>query len=424
MALGIYSRVIGLGAKPLQFDEAVNWHLAKTYALSGQVPYDPQHFHGPLFFRIVATVGLDSEFELRLPSVAAGLLLLLVCVGVAWKRAGLGAAASAAALIALDPLIVFYNRTAIHESVFAFLSLLCTFLFWYLMSVRTWKWALLTGLVCGLLAATKETFVISVLSSILPLLYMYRSKLRVPVRCLLILFVGAFISTFVAFDSFTIPFELLSGVWNWSKTGLSDSTQFQPWWFYFERVAASSPLVVFALFALVSKDTFSKYLSVQGIIAFFLYSLIPYKTPWLLMSVIAPLGLAAALQMRTVSSAFQCSAIMLCLNFMPSTTAYLQLNDTSPDVRQLASEIETHCAEFDGTCEVFIGAKWYWPLPFYLRSLQGKVYYADGPRAIPLEKFDVIVLPVDARDVSGWSRKDFRLSRVQRVGIFWRTKDL
>ena len=76
--------------------------------------FDPAYYslpHAALLKLLADSVGLD-ELTLRLPSLAAGLALLIVAPWLAWRRFGPAAAALFAALLAISPVLVLYSRVA------------------------------------------------------------------------------------------------------------------------------------------------------------------------------------------------------------------------------------------------------------------------------------------------------------------------
>ncbi len=420
IALGAYLRLSDLGAPPLQFDEGVNWYLASSANASGRIPYDAEHFHGPLFFRILAQTGLDSEAALRMPSAFAGLLALVTSVLLARRQVGWVGAAAVSALLAFDPITAFYSRLAIHESLFALLTLLFTLTLWCYGRHPRWPSGVAAGALLGLLAATKETCVVPLAATFAALMVTFRPQPKALALGLGCLMFGATLGISVGFGSVTGASEFARGLWAWMEKGISDRTQFQPWWFYPQQLFLSSPLALLGILGLFSDNQCTKYLALQGLGSLVLYSLLPYKTPWLLVSIVPVLLISLGLQAQRVVPALLCSMATVLVYCTPASTAYVRLNDSTPEVRNLAQDLRTQCGPIGPTCSVFVGAKWYWPLPFYLRDLNARITYADGPKPIPIETFDVIILPPQARALHGWTRREYTLSRVQSVSAFWR----
>jgi hypothetical protein len=115
LAVGVALRVFAIREQVVCDDELFT--LRSTLVLSYlQVFSTYQHaYHSiphTLTLQLLAdAVGLD-ELTLRLPSLVAGIGLLLVAPWVVWRRFGPAAAALFAVLLALSPALVFYSRLA------------------------------------------------------------------------------------------------------------------------------------------------------------------------------------------------------------------------------------------------------------------------------------------------------------------------
>lgn len=168
MGLALSLRVGNLGARPMHADEGNNTIIFQELYETGRYIYSPLDHHGPSLYYVTlpfvwmsgaADFNSTDEATYRAVSVACGLLLIamlwLVCDGL-----GRPALNMAAALLAVSPAFVFYNRYYIHE------PLLLVFNFGLL--AAGWRyamrphigWAIVAGLCAGLSFATKETCVI------------------------------------------------------------------------------------------------------------------------------------------------------------------------------------------------------------------------------------------------------------------------
>ena len=280
--------------------------------------------------------------------------------------------------------------------------------------------AILAGVVLGLLAATKETFVLSVISVVLALIFIR----GIPLKEVLLLhafcmFSAAALSCAFVFGQLSAGALIGSGIWEWSKKGLSDETQYQPIWFFLSLILKTSPLVLGALLLLPTKNRDIRYWLFAGFGLVFFYSLIPYKTPWLLITALPPIYIALALSLSKKRHVLIAVAVATIFSSLPFANEYLANDDTSPEVRKFSNDVIERCQKVGESCKVFVGARWYWPLPYYLKSLEGKVSYAEGPKAIPLSEYSAVILDAKASiEPSGWSREEFKLSRVQRLALY------
>lgn len=172
LSLGLFLRLNDLEERPIHADEATGARIFSQKLEGKGYTFNAQHFHGPLLSVSTSPIaGLRGErnwselslYTLRIGPVIAGILVVLS--PLLWARyIGMPAALLSAALLASSPLLVYYNRMYIHESwlcLFGMLALNCGYRL--LLNPSTLK-AVLTGLAIGLMFATKETFVISILS--------------------------------------------------------------------------------------------------------------------------------------------------------------------------------------------------------------------------------------------------------------------
>ncbi|HEX4951437.1 MAG TPA: flippase activity-associated protein Agl23 [Blastocatellia bacterium] len=155
VATAIFLRFYLLEIKPLHHDEGVNSHFLLNLANSGNYKYDPTNYHGPtLYYFSWLTLKLlgESVFALRFYPAICGVLTVILMWGL---RRGLGLVGTpvAAWSLALSPGLVYYSRDFIHESSFGFFTvgiIVCAY------NLRdSYLWFL--PVFAGLLFATKET---------------------------------------------------------------------------------------------------------------------------------------------------------------------------------------------------------------------------------------------------------------------------
>ncbi|MBU6400847.1 MAG: glycosyltransferase family 39 protein, partial [Verrucomicrobia bacterium] len=169
LCLGVALRVPQLNRRPMHNDEAVNALKFRELWEGGRYRYDPNEYHGPtLEYATLATAALtpgrgfnqltETSFRLVPVGFGLGLILLLPLLADGLGRVGAGCAA---VLTAVSPALVFYSRYYIHEMLLVFFSALVLAAAWRYTRSRTAGWSLLTGVGLGLMAATKETFVLA-----------------------------------------------------------------------------------------------------------------------------------------------------------------------------------------------------------------------------------------------------------------------
>lgn len=156
-------RLWDLPLAPFHNDEGVNGWFTTQLLRTGEWHYDPANYHGPTLFYAAALSGLLvglSDVSMRLVPAVFGLATLgLALLTRRWiGRAG---ALAAMALLAASPGMVFYSRYAIHE-----MLLVCFTLAFVVTAARWWetgrmRYMLGSAAALALMFTTKETAIIS-----------------------------------------------------------------------------------------------------------------------------------------------------------------------------------------------------------------------------------------------------------------------
>jgi len=367
LLLAIALRVAWLGIKPPHFDEGVNGYFVDQITHQGFYHYDPTNFHGPLHFYalfVSQTLFGRSIWALRLPIV----LVSTGCVGMmlAYRRFFEEPACQIAALaMAISPGMVFYGRYAIHETWLLFFLLITA---WGILGLwrdgeRRDLWAVALGGTGMIL--TKETWVIHVVAFLLaaPCLILYEKL--VPSRaesgpahdaprsgasgdwkpesgdrnakrgerkwkislgptggfkfCRTDAGIAAGVSAALIVFFYSggfLDWSSLPGFWKafvaWTQTGVKGTTGHEKdWWYWLQlmgRYELPALLGLAAGFGLLAPrvNSMARYLAIYGLGALVAYSIIPYKTPWCLISLMWPFlfvfGLAIMYAARAVDA--------------------------------------------------------------------------------------------------------------------------
>jgi uncharacterized protein (TIGR03663 family) len=330
LLLALALRVAWLGIKPAHFDEGVNGFFVDQMTRQGYYHYDPTNFHGPFHFYVLfisQTLFGRSLWALRLPLalVSAG------CVGMtlAYRRFFEDRVCQLAALsMAISPGMVFYGRYAIHES-WLLLFLLITA--WGLLGLwrdgeRRDLWAVALGGTGMIL--TKETWIIHAVAFLLaaPCLYLFEKlSPSQPWPRGAFKFCGKDVGIAAAVCAALIVFfysggfldwSSLRGIWEalavWTNTGVRGNTGHEKdWWYWLQLMARyelPALLGLAAAFGLLAPrmNRVARLLAIYGLGVLIGYSIIPYKTPWCLISLIWPFlfvfGLAVVSLARTVDA--------------------------------------------------------------------------------------------------------------------------
>jgi uncharacterized protein (TIGR03663 family) len=424
--------LIFLTQKPLHHDEGVNGLFLVNLFRTGYYHYDPSNYHGPsLYYLAVVPTAINnvfhwghglSTFVIRFVTAAFG-------VGVVWLmlclRRYLGSAASlaAATFATVSPGFVFFSRYFIHEILFVFFSLgVIVAWLWYRDTAKP-RYLMLASASAAMLFATKETWIITVAvwliaipcttiflrmrnraDEIRPFLpepapgidARHTRKLYVQAAAL---FAGIAILLYSSF--FTNPRGILDSVLTftyWTKTGRTGIYN-REWSTYFSWLwQEEAPILVLGLMgtavALIrARNYLTVFCAFWSIGIFAAYSLVPYKTPWLALSIILPLTIMAgdligqAYQpgTRAFTAIIAGAAVLFSLyqaidisfvNYDNDSYAYIYAH-TKRDFLGLVNEIDAIAAANPAKKDIGITvmSPEHWPLPWYLREYPHAGYW-------------------------------------------------
>ncbi|MCS7337466.1 MAG: TIGR03663 family protein [Verrucomicrobiae bacterium] len=444
-------RASRLGLRPMHNDEAVNAAIFRQLWETGRYEYDPRQFHGPtLYYVTLPAVWLSgartyaelSETTLRAVPVALGVGIVLL-VGLMHDGLGKRAAAVAASALAVSPGMVFYSRYFIHETLLVFFTALVLGAGWRWAQSRRLAWAIVCGACCGLMACTKETFVISLAGMCVAAMCAARrlppcddrDTARNALHCAAAIATGAIVTIAFYSSFFTnlggVPDAIRAlGFWAWHAG--TQTPHIHPWYFYFERLfwfpttqkvawteAAIGVLAAVGTGAgLAGKwlgpvnPRLAQFLSIYTWTVTAVYALIPYKTPWCALSFLHGMALLAGIGVAALCEFFKGRAARLALGtVLLAAAAHLlwqcwNLNfnyfahrrnpyayaQTSPDILRLADTLERLRRAAPGGSNIMIKVMApdhdYWPLPWYLRAFQ-QVGWWD---AIPDDPFAPVMI--------------------------------
>ena len=433
-------------SRPMHNDEAINAIKFRDLWEHGAFQYDPGEFHGPtLYYLTFAWEKLTgaprdfsqfSEARFRLVTVLFGVGLVLLLPLIA---DGLGRRATvwAALFTAISPAMVFYSRYYIHEMLLVFFTFLALAAGWRYTRSRKIAWALLAGGAIGLMQATKETFVLALaaMTAALILNYIWSRQLatapHVPFKynfqhaaAALALWAAVWLVLFSSFFANAAgPLDALRTYLPNLHRAAAASPHVHHWYFYLHRLAfyysGNGPvwsealigmLALIGIFAAFTRHGLSgshpgfiRFLAFYTLALTAIYSALPYKTPWCLLSfwhgmiLLAGVGTVAIFQWtrrkRTKLAAaillLAASAQLACQAWNTSTTysadhrnpyVYAQ---TSPNLLELVSQIEALAKASpqgrDTVIKVMSPADDYWPLPWYLRQFKNTGWWDTLP---------------------------------------------
>ena len=444
-------RLPELALNPFHHDEGVNGFFTTNLVRAGTYTYDPANYHGPTlyYFALVSEIvfGLTTE-AMRLVPVLFGLLLVAVVLPL---RRYLGAVASltAAALLALSPAEVYVSRYFIHEMLLAALSLGLVVAALLYLDRRRPVYLLAASVAAALLFATKETAIVTVVVLLIAVVvaHLYvgwrrprgsgegRGRPAGPRRSVwidgveyrpahggplaqgagafwreipfehlaaaavvfLVIYILLYSSFFTNFPKGLV--DSLATFALWAQHG--ESTQSQPPTRYLEwMIPLDLPILALGvagglLVAFMARNRLTVFIGLwaAGITA--AYSIIQYKTPWIVVNMLVPLALLGGLAIAELwRSRFRLAAPLLValaigvsgyqaidLNFNrydDETEAYVFVHSTR-DMLALIDAIDataTRVGTGTETGVVFVSPD-YWPLPWYFRDWPNAGFYGQ-----------------------------------------------
>lgn len=459
-ALAVALRLPRLQMRPMHGDEAVGAYKFGELLEENFYRYDPHEYHGPTlnYFTLIVTrlagektYASLNELTIRIVPVFFGFLLVLMPL-LLIKHIGKPAAVVAAGLTAISPAFVFYSRYYIHE------MLLVCFTFAVIVSgyryakSRRIGWAICTGVFVGLMHATKETCVIalgSMLAALALTLLLRRpaatgvgdSSRKIKAVHLLAAGAAAIIVSALFFSSFLRnPQGIIDSVRTYAtyfnRAG-GNQLHIHPWYYYLEILlyrpgyANQAPwteglIVILAAAGLVfiavkkslptAERSLFNFIALYTVIITMVYSAIPYKTPWCLLSffhgmiLLAGIGTAAIFKLASrasakivLGSAFALALLDLLLQayllnyvfYADYTNPYVYAHPTT-DVFKITQRVEdisaAHPAHHRMPIEVVVTDADYWPLPWYFRKFTN-VGWRNGVGQMPRTAPVVIASP-------------------------------
>ncbi len=428
--LSLTLRLQNLEERPIHADEATGARILAGQLAGEDYQFDPQHFHGPLLSLSSQPIARSrsetswselSTTTLRLSTVIAG--LLVVFTPLLWRRSiGPWGALAAAALLASSPLMVYYNRMYIHESLLTLFAMLACAAVLRLTEQPGKRIAIASGLCIGLMFATKETFAISILAWLpaVGLCYWRQQanearhlcpNLRIyllPSACLAI--TAAFTAAYFYSDGFRSMQGIIDAVRTYfvyettagHEKGMGyylelliwPKQQFGIWWT--EALIALLAVIAVA-FAVVKRvpNPAVLFLAVATVCHFIIYSCIGYKTPWLMMVPWAHACLLAGYvfsyfpNLKTRSRFLLTLLLLTGLAYQTKQSIHASgrlANDsrnpyayvpTSKDAAKVERWLHELRALPDAPTLTPIGVigQGYWPLPWYLRTFETIGYW-------------------------------------------------
>lgn len=411
------ARLLFLDWKPVHYDEGINGYFVNQLWLKGFAEYDPANYHGPLYFYYLQLAEIVFGRGIVAFRFATALLSCATVTLAALHARYIGRAAYwAAAILAVSPAFVFYGRYAIHESLLILFQVCFTwgFLAWHDERSRRGWVAMLAGVFGSI--ATKETFFIFFGCWFIALALVRLPAIRLPAKVVtpeaertaddipsvswrLSVAVGMAMATLALYSGFLLDpsgvVDMFRALTAWTQTGTGASPHAKPFAYWLELLLhyewpLLSGLTLACLYSLAG-SRWMRLFAATGFGLWLAYSLIPYKTPWLVIG-LWPLAFAAgflaveirrpplrrAMQALLVGCLAVSAVAMLRLNFRNYANPveqYVYVQSTT-DLNVIMDTIEGRVerAPEDQAMPIRVWVRDTWPLPWLL-SLYPDVGY-------------------------------------------------
>jgi uncharacterized protein (TIGR03663 family) len=454
LAVAAFLRLYHLALVPLHHDEGVNGNFLMRLFREGYYHYDPANYHGPtLYYLTLLTTYIfgPTTFAIRLLPALFGIATVWLILCLRW-RLGRLAALAGAALLAVSPGAVYMSRYFIHESLFVFFTLAIVYT-----ALKYWDEAnplylIYAAISAALLFATKETAIINAGVLLIALgwtiIYAWlrktaavaphaeetrESRSRAKSRgaesqadeprgvlgrfggpTSVLLFWPLALAVFIAFYLifYSSFFSNAKGIQDsletfkvWTKTGRKEHVH--EWYAYLNWLwQEESPLLLLGAAGIIlaawrGSNRLAIFIALWAFGILSAYSLVPYKTPWLVLNFIVPLaiigGYAIEVVYKTgmegqffgrvlalsllVTSLCVCGYQTVSLNFFnydDDRYPYVYAH-TRRETLALVDEID-RLAKRAGTNDqtgITIVSPDYWPLPWYLRDYKRVGYFGQ-----------------------------------------------
>jgi uncharacterized protein (TIGR03663 family) len=444
VAVAAFLRLYDLNLVPLHHDEGVNGNFLVTLVREGRYHYDPANYHGPTLYYFSAIVpwilrflfgpaaqnnyGLTT-FMIRLVPALFGLATILL-IFLLRRRLGSVGTLGAGTLLAISPGAVYLSRYYIHETLFVFFTFAIVVAALKFYEEGHAVYLILASISAALLFATKETAFVSAAVLIIAFVstHIYRhltgatkgvQRIRdgfatllervggpAPLMIWLIVAVVVFLGINLLFySSFFKNYpkgvtDALKTFEIWSKTGKQAHVH-PPTTYILWLMRQESPLLILGtigalIVVLKPRNSFALFSALWAFGLIAAYSLIAYKTPWLILNFIVPLALIGGYTLQFVYRLrwARLKAVLAVGILAIAISGYQTIdlnffnydNDdeyyvyvyahTRRGLTKLVQQVDDIAKKSQGTTTgITIVSPDYWPLPWYFRDYSRVGYY-------------------------------------------------
>jgi uncharacterized protein (TIGR03663 family) len=435
-------------------DESINAYITGELLAGENYHYDPQDRHGPGLYLLAKSVvqlcGAKNfseltEAQLRLSTVIIGTATVLL-FGAGVEMFGFIPCLVAALLFAFAPLPVYYSRYFIHETMFVTATLGLILTGWRAWQKNSVLSAALAGFCAALMLACKETAVIHFLAlglaAVVGWYFQVAGKIP-PARIWLAAALTFLVTAVLLFtwggQNWGSLADLFRAVPHFAARAGGQGHE-KPFWYYARLLAGgwsgAAILVVTALGffrAIRSPASGARFsIAIYALLIAAIYSLIPYKTPWLALNFWLPLAILAGLAVEWLWLAWPRFFIRVWLLVFIAVIGFLVAHDTRDLVFQIPADeknpyayahtgedllrLPTRLEELARQIKVSnpriaVVAADAWPLPWYLRKFSEVGFWQPEQETGPANFF------ITTTDVSGRLAERLKNFRPEFFGV-------
>jgi len=358
--------------------------------------YDPRDYHGPLLAYVslipAHLAGQTSYIQLSettlraVPAIAGILLSLAPLLFAPWL--GRWAVLAAAGFAAGSPALAYYSRDYIPETLLALFTALFLAALGASVARPVLAWGA-AGAAAALMFAAKETAVLAIASAAIAYIAAYR-----PGRRTVLVLLGTLALPPLLFFDAAVAY---------AGRAVSGGLHGRPWYYYlqllifgqgrFTEAAIALAAVAGFVLAFRSREPFARFVAGYALLLATLYSGIPYKTPWCVISILFALTLLAGIAAQAMVRRWPLPVLSLAVVVVAHLAwqawvasvvesshprnqwAYAQTGTGVFTIRDRVAEFARDAAV---PLDVYSNEN-LWPLPWYLRAYRNVRWY----RAVP-----------------------------------------
>lgn len=418
--IAFFMRIYLLTAKPMHHDEGIlEYYYVKPLLDNYALDYLGTEYHGLAFHYLTYPFTLifgSTILAIRLSAAVFGTLSVVLLYFLKDYIGKVGVLFSAA-FLAISPFFVYYSRQYTGYPFYIFFLLLLIIL--WLKYFKEFKSYLLylIGITLAIILNINEIFFTFLLISVAfyyltallnkniidkPLLKKIKWKHVAIAICIFLFFFVVIHSNF--FFKWGNMGKLLDAFSHVAKKTVSTGHNKSVTYYLTKLIPMEIGILITALLGIFffKKDNFSRFLVFWSLASIFLFSLISYKTNWMIPVVTLPLILQFGNAMDYLTERFRlkwiisiAGILLISLSLFYSVQQnFIYFNDfknnkvgyveTSTEVYRLEQDVNNYAK--GSQLRILLTAKGYWPLPYYLRG--HKISYFTNIKKLNFTKYD------------------------------------